>query len=91
MRCSPARSPPRNAVVLHKGGCRDNLRSFVIREGVSFYIPGEAGRATVRTLASLSAPSHSIVPDFMTKTYGDGDAKNPRTTPPGFPQWPDSI
>ncbi len=72
------------AVVLHKAGYRDNVRAFVIWEGVSFYIPGEAVRITVRTLASLSAPGSSMVADFMTKSYVDGDAKNPRTTPAGL-------
>jgi methyltransferase (TIGR00027 family) len=75
------------ANVLRKAGYRDNLRTFVIWEGVTFYIPEDAVVSTLQTLKSVSAPGSSIVLDFMTKTYVEGDPKNPRTTPAGFPQW----
>ncbi len=73
--------------VLHKAGYRDNLRTFVIWEGVTFYIPEDAVKSTLQVLQEISAPGTSVVLDFMTKTYVEGDPKNPRRTPAGFPDW----
>ena len=74
-------------VVLHKAGYRNSLPTFVIWEGVTFYIPEDAVRQTLRTLADLAAPGSSLVTDYMTKSYVEGDPANPRKTQAGFPQW----
>ena len=74
-------------VVLHKAGFRDNLRTFVIWEGVTYYVPEDGVRSTLQVLSKM-APGSQIAVDFMNHTFVFGDpSAPPRATAPGFPQW----
>lgn len=76
------------SVVLHKAGYRDNLRTCVVWEGVTYYIPEDAVKSTLKTLGQMAAPGSSILVDYMNHTFVFGDpSAPPRTTQPGFPQW----
>ena len=72
-------------VVLHKAGFRNDLQTFVIWEGVTYYVPEDGVRSTLQVLSKM-APGSQIAVDFMNKTFVFGDAANPRANP-GFPQW----
>jgi methyltransferase (TIGR00027 family) len=75
------------SVVLNKAGYRTSLRTFVIWEGVAFYIPEDAVQGTLRSLSRFLAPGSSMAVDFMTKSYIEGDPKVPRSGARGFPEW----
>jgi len=72
-------------VVLHKAGFRNDVQTFVIWEGVTYYVPEDGIRSTLQVLSKM-APGSQIAVDFMNKTFVFGDAANPRANP-GFPQW----
>jgi methyltransferase (TIGR00027 family) len=57
--------------VLAKAGYRSDRKSFFIWEGVTYYIPEEAVRSTLRFVATASAPGSSIVLDGKHKSFID--------------------
>ena len=74
-------------VVLHKAGFRDNLQTFVILEGVVYYVPEDGVRSTLQVLSKILAPGSSMALDYMSDSFLKGDPTRPRTTAAGFPQW----
>ena len=61
--------------VLQRTGYRPDQRSFFIWEGVTFYLPEEAVRGTLRYVSTKSAPGSSIVADFVKKSVIDDIGK----------------
>ena len=57
--------------VIQKAGYRPDQVSFFIWEGVSYYLPEEAVRGTLKYVATHSAPGSSIVADFLKKSVID--------------------
>jgi methyltransferase (TIGR00027 family) len=62
------------ATVLAGAGCREDRKTFFIWEGVSMYIPQDAVDATLRFVATRSAPGSRIIFDYMLES----SLKSPR-------------
>jgi methyltransferase (TIGR00027 family) len=62
--------------VLVKAGYQSTQRSVFIWEGVTYYIPENAVRSTLRFIATRSAPRSSVVFDAQSKSFIDWVVSN---------------
>jgi methyltransferase (TIGR00027 family) len=59
--------------VLRRHGYASGARTLFLWEGVTYYLPVEAVRAILSFVASTSGPGSSILFDYVTKAFVDGD------------------
>ena len=58
---------------LRRHGYASGARTLFLWEGVTYYLPVEAVRAVLSFVASRSGPGSSILFDYVTKAFVDGD------------------
>jgi methyltransferase (TIGR00027 family) len=58
---------------LRRHGYASGARTLFLWEGVTYYLPLEAVRAVLSFVASQSGPGSSILFDYVTKAFVDGD------------------
>jgi methyltransferase (TIGR00027 family) len=58
---------------LRRQGYVSDARTLFLWEGVTYYLPVEAVRAVLSFVASHSKPGSSILFDYVTKAFVDGD------------------
>jgi hypothetical protein len=58
---------------LRQRGYASGSRTLFLWEGVTYYLPVEAVRAVLSFVASQSEPGSSILFDYVTKAFVDGD------------------
>ena len=61
------------AEALRGQGYRSDARTLFLWEGVTYYLPVEAVRAVLSLVASQSGPGSSILFDYVTQAFVDGD------------------
>jgi O-methyltransferase involved in polyketide biosynthesis len=58
---------------LRRHGYASGVRTLFLWEGVTYYLPLEAVRAVLSFVASQSGPGSSVLFDYVTKAFVDGD------------------
>ena len=61
------------AAALRGHGYRPDARTLFLWEGVTYYLPVEAVRAVLSLVATQSGPGSSILFDYVTQAFVDGD------------------